>query len=238
MAKVEKDVKALSEKIKRLEKKAKTMPKEIKKLLKTQAMEKRKIIRLEKALKNTKKDIRKLKGMQRNLEKMGIDLQKQTKRLEAILKEAEATISITAETSAKKSYEKELNAHLAADLVRLYFEEIARAGFKKTLTLSEIINAYKFALEKLESHAALTKTEQEEIVSELKEIKKAIEKPEAAPVKTKGYSYTNRKGQVYYLHKKGKLYYFSRDPLGSIQLPTGYYVKENEQTGLPILKKK
>jgi len=238
MAKVEKDIRALSEKIKRLEKKAKTMPKEIKKLLKTQAMEKRKIVKLEKALKNTKKDIRKLKGMQRNIEKMGIDLQKQTKRLEVILKEAEAAINITAETSAKKSYEKELNAYLAADLVRLYFEEIARAGFKKTLTLSEIINAYKFTLEKLEGSTVLTKMEQEDIASELKEIKKAIEKPEVAPIETKGYSYTNKKGQVYYLHKKGKLYYFSRDPLGAISLPAGYYVKENEQTGLPILKKK
>ncbi|RLG70269.1 MAG: hypothetical protein DRO07_00625, partial [Candidatus Iainarchaeum archaeon] len=231
-------IRALSEKIKRLEKKAKTMPKEIKKLLKTQAMEKRKIVKLEKALKNTKKDIRKLKEMQRNIEKMGIDLQKQTKRLEVILKEAEAAINITAETSAKRSYEKELNAYLAADLVRLYFEEIARAGFKKTLTLSEIINAYKFTLEKLEGSTVLTKTEQEEIASELKEIKKAIEKPEVAPIETKGYSYTNKKGQVYYLHKKGKLYYFSRDPLGAISLPAGYYVKENEQTGLPILKKK
>ena len=238
MAKVEKDIKALSEKIKRLENSDKKILKNFKKISKVQATHSRDIKRLRKSIKRVEKDIKKLRGVQRGLEKMNIDLQKQSKRLETLLREAKATISITTETEQKRGYENELNAHLAAELVRLYFEEIARAGFKKTLTLSEIINAYKFTLEKLEGSTALTKKEQEEIVSELKEIKKAIEKPEAAPVKTKGYSYTNRKGQVYYLHKKGKLYYFSRDPLGAIPLPAGYYVKENEQTGLPILKKK
>ena len=238
MAKVEKDIKALSEKIKRLENSDKKILKNFKKISKVQATHSRDIKRLRKSIKRVEKDIKKLRGVQRGLEKMNIDLQKQSKRLETLLREAKATISITTETEQKRGYENELNAHLAAELVRLYFEEIARAGFKKTLTLSEIINAYKFTLEKLEGSTALTKKEQEEIVSELKDIKRAIEKPEVAPIKTKGYSYTNRKGQVYYLHKKGKLYYFSRDPLGAISLPAGYYVKENEQTGLPILKKK
>lgn len=238
MPKQTKEIREASAKIKRLEKNEKSLKKELKKALKLQAAQGREIKRLRKALKRTEKEIKKFKGMQRNLEKMSIDLQRRFKRLENVLKEAEATISVTTETSAKRSYDKELNAHLAADLVRLYFEEVARAGFKKTLTLSEIINAYKFALEKLEKPAKLTKAEQEEIVSELKEIKQAIEKPEVTQVSTKGYSYTNKKGQIYYLHKKGKLYYFSRDPLGAIPLPSGYFVKENEQTGLPILKKK
>lgn len=237
MARATKTEREFVARVERLEKDGKAKQKELKKLLKIQTAQGKDINRLKKTLKRVEKDLKKFKGMQRNLEKMSIDLQKQSKRLETILKETEAAISIT-ETSAKRSYEREMNAQLAAELVRLYFEEVARAGFKKTLTLSEIINAYKFALEKLKKPAELTKAEQEEIVSELKGIKEAIEKPGGKLAEAKGYSYTNRKGQVYYLHKKGKLYYFSRDPLGAIPLPAGYYVKESEQTGLPILKKK
>ncbi|MDD4983869.1 MAG: hypothetical protein PHH82_03475 [Candidatus ainarchaeum sp.] len=53
-----------------------------------------------------------------------------------------------------------------------------------------------------------------------------------------GFSYKNSKGLTYHLHQKGRLFYFSKDPKGSIELPSGYKVVENKRTGLPMLKKK
>lgn len=62
------------------------------------------------------------------------------------------------------------------------------------------------------------------------------------------YEYKNKKGQKYYLHtktvtlkstkKKQQIFYFSKDPKGSIDLPSGYGIVENKKTGLPFLKKK
>ncbi|MEM5802231.1 MAG: hypothetical protein QXQ18_02495 [Candidatus Aenigmatarchaeota archaeon] len=53
------------------------------------------------------------------------------------------------------------------------------------------------------------------------------------------YSYTNSKGQTYWLHTKGgKLFYFSKDPEGAIDLPEGFVVVENPKTGLPMIRKK
>lgn len=63
------------------------------------------------------------------------------------------------------------------------------------------------------------------------------------------YSYTNSKGDTYYLHgkkvtlKNGRvqqIYYFARDvrpgeALDSV--PAGYKVVETERTGMPVLKK-
>lgn len=63
------------------------------------------------------------------------------------------------------------------------------------------------------------------------------------------YSYTNSKGDTYYLHgkkvtlKNGRvqqIYYFSRDvrPGESMDsVPAGYQVIETERTGMPVLKK-
>lgn len=53
-----------------------------------------------------------------------------------------------------------------------------------------------------------------------------------------GYEHKNKKGNTYYLHQRDKLFYFSKDPSGSIDMPTGYAVVENSITGLPMLKKK
>lgn len=63
------------------------------------------------------------------------------------------------------------------------------------------------------------------------------------------YSYTNSKGQTYYLHtrdvtlKNGRvqtIYFFAREvragALGSV--PAGYMVVETKRTGMPVLKKK
>ena len=51
-----------------------------------------------------------------------------------------------------------------------------------------------------------------------------------------GFTFTNKKGQMYYLHRKDKLYYFSKEPSNE-ELPEGYIVVENVKTGLPIIKK-
>lgn len=63
------------------------------------------------------------------------------------------------------------------------------------------------------------------------------------------YSYTNSKGQTYYLHtrevtlKNGRvqtIYFFARDVRsGSMNdVPAGYTVVETKRTGMPVLKKK
>ena len=62
------------------------------------------------------------------------------------------------------------------------------------------------------------------------------------------YSYTNSKGQTYYLHtrevtlKNGRtqrIYFFARDVRdGSLEaVPEGYQVVETTRTGMPVLKK-
>lgn len=62
------------------------------------------------------------------------------------------------------------------------------------------------------------------------------------------YSYTNAKGQTYYLHtkdvtlKNGKvqtIYYFARDVrAGALdKVPAGYEVMETKRTNMPVLKK-
>lgn len=64
----------------------------------------------------------------------------------------------------------------------------------------------------------------------------------------KAYSYTNSKGQTYYLHtrevtlKNGRvqrIYFFARDVrAGALEtVPAGYTVVETKRTGMPVLKK-
>jgi hypothetical protein len=66
----------------------------------------------------------------------------------------------------------------------------------------------------------------------------------------KAFSYTNSKGQTYYLHtrsvtlKNGRvqtIYYFARDvrPQQALEaVPAGMEVIETERTGMPVLRKK
>lgn len=62
------------------------------------------------------------------------------------------------------------------------------------------------------------------------------------------YSYTNAKGQTYYLHTKDvtlkngrvqRIYFFARDvrdgALGAV--PAGYEVMETKRTNMPVLKR-
>jgi hypothetical protein len=62
------------------------------------------------------------------------------------------------------------------------------------------------------------------------------------------YSYTNKKGQTYFLHtkevtlkngRKQRIYFFAREERdGSLpEVPAGYQVVETTRTGMPVLKK-
>lgn len=62
------------------------------------------------------------------------------------------------------------------------------------------------------------------------------------------YSYSNSKGDTYYLHgkkvtlKNGRMqqiYYFARDVRADAlnDVPAGYKVVETKRTGMPVLKK-
>jgi hypothetical protein len=62
------------------------------------------------------------------------------------------------------------------------------------------------------------------------------------------YSYTNSKGQTYYLHSKDvtlkngrvqTIYFFAREVReGALEaVPAGYMVVETKRTGMPVLKK-
>lgn len=53
-----------------------------------------------------------------------------------------------------------------------------------------------------------------------------------------GYSHTNARGVIYYLHSKGRLMFFSKKPEEAIDLPSGMEVTENSRTGLPMVRKK
>ncbi len=138
---------------------------------------------------------------------------------------------------------------IAAKLVGLYFQEIARTGFKKTLTLSEIINAYQYTLGRLdgvtEKIPQQTVVKEETVSKEAENLMEDIEKLKETVVieklperKLEGFAYINKKGVTYYLHNRGKLFYFSKDPMHAVDKPEQFLVVENKMTGLPLVKKK
>ena len=72
--------------------------------------------------------------------------------------------------------------------------------------------------------------------------------PEEGGDLSMAFSYTNSKGQTYYLHakdvtlkngRKQTIYFFARDVRsGSMDaVPAGYKVVETKRTGMPVLKK-
>ena len=67
---------------------------------------------------------------------------------------------------------------VAFRIVRLYFEEIARLGFKRQLDLDQIINAYFYALKRLGNKESEIKKAVEKIVKEetAKELEKDVSK--------------------------------------------------------------
>lgn len=150
---------------------------------------------------------------------------------------------------------------VAIRLVDMYFKEVARMGFKRTLDLDSVVNAYYYTLERLERKGVEEKYFQKEVerterqlsrsgdtVSDLRQpsnpshtmqdvAREAMNKEVALPVSTAGYSHVNKKGQKYFLHQRGKLFYFSKDPSNSALLPAGMRIVENQITGLPLVKK-
>jgi hypothetical protein len=59
---------------------------------------------------------------------------------------------------------------VAFRIVRLYFEDIARLGFKRNLDLDQMINAYFYTLKKLKGKDKTMKEMAEKIVKEEKQI--------------------------------------------------------------------
>ncbi len=57
-------------------------------------------------------------------------------------------------------------------LVKLYFEEIARMGFKRTLDLDSIINAYYYTLSRLQRKEKEMEPIKKMVLKEEKEIEK------------------------------------------------------------------
>lgn len=60
---------------------------------------------------------------------------------------------------------------IAARIVGIYFTEIARLGFKRGLSLDEVINAYYYTLSKLEDKEVLLKDAMAKAMKEEKIIK-------------------------------------------------------------------
>ena len=60
---------------------------------------------------------------------------------------------------------------VAARIVGIYFKEIARLGYKRKLTLDEVINSYYYTLARLSKKEQISKEMMEKVVEEEKEIK-------------------------------------------------------------------
>ena len=59
---------------------------------------------------------------------------------------------------------------VAFRIVRLYFEDVARLGFKRSLDLDQMINAYFYALKRLKDKEAIMKKVTAEVIKEEKVI--------------------------------------------------------------------
>ena len=60
---------------------------------------------------------------------------------------------------------------VAARIVEVYFKEIARLGYKRKLSLDEVINSYYYALARLSRKEQVSKELMKKIVEEEKEIR-------------------------------------------------------------------
>jgi len=64
---------------------------------------------------------------------------------------------------------------VALKIVRLYFQEVARLGFKRQLDLDQMINSYFYALKKLKNKEDAMKKITQQIVREEKTITSDLE---------------------------------------------------------------
>ena len=60
---------------------------------------------------------------------------------------------------------------IASRIVQIYFKEIARLGYKRTLSLDEVINAYYYALSRLKGKEEALERVEERVERVEKEIK-------------------------------------------------------------------
>lgn len=60
---------------------------------------------------------------------------------------------------------------VAARIVDIYFTEVARLGFKRSLKLDEVINAYYYVLSKLKDKECALKEAMEKVIKEEEELK-------------------------------------------------------------------
>ena len=72
------------------------------------------------------------------------------------------------------------NEEVAARIVQIYFKEIARLGYKRTLTLDETINAYYYVLSKLGNKKVLLEEVKKKVIRDEKELASET-KEEAIP---------------------------------------------------------
>ncbi len=79
----------------------------------------------------------------------------------------------TKKVSVKKSLKNSFSIpdeEMAFRMVKLYFEEIARLGFKRTLDLDAIINAYFYSLTRLQRKDTEMKLIKEKVLKEESEL--------------------------------------------------------------------
>ena len=74
------------------------------------------------------------------------------------------------------------NEEIAFRIVKLYFEEVARLGFKRGLDLDSIMNAYYYTLYRLENHDDTTERIKRMIEKEERALAKADSKEDLFPV--------------------------------------------------------
>ncbi len=253
-------------------KKIRALESETEKLKKQEKKDRRRIMKLERKMKSAVNDLNTVKTLQfkdfealkKKVNEQSDFIEKEALRLNEVLEAvqkgimAKGTVSKSIVSSGKSTVSRVSSAvsneEKALKLVSLYFQEIARTGFKKSLTLSEIINAYQYVLGRLEGVSPSERPVKETVVKEervskeaenlMEDIDKLKASIDASALKKlperelKGFAYTNKKGVTYYLHNKGKLYYFSKDPMHAVDKPDNMIVVENKQTGLPLVKKR
>ena len=81
------------------------------------------------------------------------------------------------------------NEDVAARIVQIYFKEVARLGYKRTLTLDETINAYYYVLSKLGNKNVLIEEVKQRVIRDERELASET-KEEAIPSVTETYSST------------------------------------------------
>ncbi len=81
------------------------------------------------------------------------------------------------------------NEDIATRIVQIYFKEIARLGYKRSLKLDEVINAYYYTLSKLKDKKQVMVKVMKEVVETEKELKTET-KEELLPSMTETVSKT------------------------------------------------